>query len=466
MPLKEERMIMKKKINFPLLSIIILTASLICYAQQKETLPKNNTQKEAKQFVQLLVKGDFSGAVKNFDVTMRGALPPAKLQDGWESLNTYVGSFIRQIGVRSEKFQQHDIVFVTCEFERATLDAKVVFDSVRQIAGLFFIPSQSSPKLEAPASSTKDTLREKEVLVGIGEWAVHGTLSFPKGSGPFPAIVLVHGSGPQDRDETIGPNKPFRDLAVGLVSRGIAVLRYEKRTKEHASQCTSLKNGITVKEETIDDALLAASLLRKTERIDSKKVFVLGHSLGGMLIPRIGNLDSNIAGLIVLAGATRPLEDIILEQMSYIFSLDDTISENEKLQLSKIKLQIARVKDPTLSMSTPSKDLPFGVPARYWIDLRGYNPPETARSLKQPMLILQGERDYQVTMEDLENWKKYLSSKQNIEFKTYPKLNHLFIEGEGKSTPQEYNVAGHVDEIVIDDIAGWMKKQQVKAYDK
>jgi fermentation-respiration switch protein FrsA (DUF1100 family) len=459
MPLKEERMIMKKKINFPFLSIIILTASLICYAQQKETLPKNNTQEEAKQFVQLLVKGDFSGAAKNFDVTMRGALPPAKLQDGWESLNTYAGSFKRQIGVRTEKFQQYDIAFVTCEFERATLDAKVVFDSVRQIAGLFFIPSQSSPKLEAPASSTKDTLREREVLVGTGEWAVHGTLNFPKGSGPFPAIVLVHGSGPQDRDETIGPNKPFRDLADGLVSRGIAVLRYEKRTKEHASQFTSLKDGITVKEETIDDALLSASLLRKTERIDPKKIFVLGHSLGGMLIPRIGNLDSNIAGLIVLAGATRPLEDIILEQMSYIFSLDDTISENEKLQLSKIKLQIARVKDPTLSVATLSTDLPFGVPAKYWIDLRGYNPPETARSLKQPMLILQGERDYQVTMEDLENWKKYLSSKQNVEFKTYPKLNHLFIEGEGKSTPQEYNVAGHVDEIVIDDIAGWMKKQ-------
>jgi len=243
MPLKEERMIMKKKINFPLLSIIILTASLICYAQQKETLPKNNTQEEAKQFVQLLVKGDFSGAAKNFDVTMRGALPPAKLQDGWESLNTYAGSFKRQIGVRTEKFQQYDIAFVTCEFERATLDAKVVFDSVRQIAGLFFIPSQSSQKLEAPASSTKDTLREKEVLVGIGEWAVHGTLSFPKGSGPFPAIVLVHGSGPQDRDETIGPNKPFRDLADGLVSRGIAVLRYEKRTKEHASQFTSKKQS-------------------------------------------------------------------------------------------------------------------------------------------------------------------------------------------------------------------------------
>jgi hypothetical protein len=288
---------------------------------------------------------------------------------------------------------------------------------------------------------------------------VPGTLSLPKGLGPFPAIVLVHGSGPQDRDETLGPNKPFRDLADGLVSRGIAVLRYEKRTKEHANQFASLKDSITVKEETIEDALLAVSLLRKTERIDQKKVFVLGHSLGGMLIPRIGNLDPKIAGLIVMAGTTRSMEDVILDQLSYIYSLDGTISENEKSQISKIKLQIARVKDPTLATSTQSIDLPFGVPAKYWLDLRGYNPPEVALNLKQPMLILQGERDYQVTMEDLAGWKKYLSSKSNVEFKTYQRLNHLFIEGEGKITPQEYNVAGHVAEIVIDDIAEWIKKQ-------
>ena len=452
-------MSMNKKIDFPLLSIIILTASLICYAQQKETLLRGNAQEEAKQFIQLLINGDFTDAVKNFDATMRGALPPAKLQDAWESLNIYVGSFKRQISVRTEKFQQYDIAFVTCEFERATLDAKVVFDSTRQISGLFFVPSQSTPKLEVPASPVKDTLREKEVLVGTGEWAVHGTVSLPKGPGHFPAIVLVHGSGPQDRDETIGPNKPFRDLADGLVSKGIAVLRYEKRTKEHANQFSSMKDSITVKEETIEDALLAASLLRKVERIDPKKVFVLGHSLGGMLIPRIGTLDSNVAGLIILAGASRPMEDIILEQMSYIFSLDGTISESEKTQLSKIKLQVARVKDRTLSTAMPSIDLPLSIPAKYWLDLRGYNPPEVARNLKQPMLILQGERDYQVTMEDLAGWRKYLSSKPNVEFKTYPRLNHLFIEGEGKSTPKEYNVEGHVAEIVIDDIAGWIKKQ-------
>jgi fermentation-respiration switch protein FrsA (DUF1100 family) len=178
-----------------------------------------------------------------------------------------------------------------------------------------------------------------------------------------------------------------------------------------------------------------------------------------MLIPRIGNLDPSIAGLIVMAGTSRPLEDVILDQMSYIFSLDGTISESEKSQLNEIKSQVARVKDPTLSAATASTDLPLGIPAKYWLDLRGYNPPEVARGLKQPMLILQGERDYQVTMEDLAGWKKYLSSKPSVEFKTYPKLNHLFIEGEGKGTPQEYNVAGHVAGIVIEDIAAWMKKQ-------
>ena len=77
--------------------------------------------------------------------------------------------------------------------------------------------------------------------------------------------------------------------------------------------------------------------------------------------------------------------------------------------------------------------------------------------LKQPMLILQGERDYQVTMEDFAGWKKNLSSKASVEFKTYPNLNHLFMEGEGKSTPHEYETAGHVAEIVINDIADWMK---------
>ncbi len=440
------------------LPLIILCVPSGFSSSQIQVSREGNVETLAKNFVNLLVKEEYASAALNFDAAVSAALSPQKLRETWESLIMQVGAFKKERSVRTAKVAAYDVVYVSCEFGRADLDVKVVYNSTKQIAGLFFVPTEANPQAGAAAPSTNSTLPAREVLIGSGDWALHGTLIIPEGEGPFPAVVLVHGSGPQDRDETIGPNKPFRDLAEGLAAKGIAVLRYEKRTKEHAAQLVPLKDSITVKEETIDDVLLAVSLLRNTGRIDPKKIFVLGHSLGGMMIPRIGLRDSGIAGLIVMAGTSRPLEDVILDQMSYIFSLDSTISESQKSQLEIIRSQVARVKDPKLTVATPSTDLPLGIPARYWLDLRGYNPPKVALTLKQPMLIVQGERDYQVTMDDFAGWKKYLSARSNVQFRTYPKLNHLFIEGEGRSTPQEYGIAGHVAESVIDDIAAWIRK--------
>jgi dienelactone hydrolase len=268
--------------------------------------------------------------------------------------------------------------------------------------------------------------------------------------------VLVHGSGPNDRDETVGSNKPFKDLAWGLASRGVAVLRYEKRTKQYGAKIVSIPN-LTAKEEVVDDALAAVELLRKTEGIDAKRIFVLGHSLGGMFVPRIGRLDPNIAGLIALAGATRPLEDVIPEQLAYIFSLDGSVSPEEQKQIDQAKEQAAKVK--SLKPEDAGSTAPiFGVPVSYWLDLRGYDPAESAKALKQPMLILQGERDYQVTMEDFKRWDTALAGKRNVTLKSYPGLNHLFIAGTTRSTPLEYEQPGHVDERVLEDIASWIKK--------
>ena len=320
--------------------VLILFPSFVILAQQVETPTVNDVQTLARSFVTLLSREDFSAATKNFDATMSAALPPERLQQTWKSLFAQVGAFKSQLGVRREKVQVYDVVFVSCEFATSPLDVKVVFNSAKQIAGLFFVPTQAKPETHEP--STSGSPNGKEVLIGSGEWALHGTVTLPNGAGPFPALVLVHGSGPHDRDETIGPNKPFRDLSDGLVAKEIAVLRYEKRTKEHAGQLAPLRDSLTTKEETVDDALLAVALLRNMERIDPKKIFVLGHSLGGTLIPRIGTLDPGIAGLIVMAGTSRPLEEVILSQMSYIFSLDSTLSESEKSQLNEIKSQVAR----------------------------------------------------------------------------------------------------------------------------
>ena len=424
-------------------------------AEQTEASKPADRTAVARQFVESLRKKEYAGAAGRFDAVMRKAMPPEKLQEVWEGILGGTGPFQETTGVRTEKAGKFTIVLVTCRFEKAALDVKVVFGEGNDITGLWFAPAGAG-KYVPPAYVKRDAFEEKEVRVGSGLWVLPGTLCLPKGTGPFAAVVLVHGSGPNDRDETIGPNRPFRDLAWGLASRGIAVLRYEKRTKEHPLKLVLLRNSLTVKQETIDDALAAVALVRKTERIDPKRVFVLGHSLGGMLVPRIGRLDPQITGFIVFAGSTRPLEDIVLDQLNYIFSLDGRVSEAEQPKLDKVKQQVARVKDPKLSASTPAGDLPLGIPAAYWLDLRGYDPPKEARKLKQPMLILQGERDYQVTMEDFRAWKEALSSRKDVVLKSYPKCNHLFVEGQGKSTPAEYQKPGHVAEEAIKEIADWI----------
>jgi uncharacterized protein len=409
----------------------------------------------AKQFVSDMAEGN-KNAVLNFDTVMKAQVSEAKLQEIWKSVTTQYGKYSEQAGTRTEKIGVYDIVYVTCLFGNNMLDTKVVFNSNKQISGLFFV---SSTMTKAQLNDTKDknaNYIEKNVTIGNGEWKLPGTLTIPKGKGPFPVLILVHGSGPNDRDETIGPNKPFRDIATSLSSKGIAVLRYDKRTKVYGAKMAS-NIKLTVKEETIDDAVAAVKLMKTMSGIDKKKIFVLGHSLGGNQIPRIALQTKDAAGYIILAGNVRPLEDLILEQTEYILSLDNTIDiKQAKTQISQINTQVINIKKLKKDTKlTPNKLL--GVPASYWLDLKGYNPALLAREVKQPILILQGERDYQVTVKDFALWKKNLIGKQNTTFISYKTLNHLFMTGKGKSTPQEYNLSGHVSDTVINDIYKWIK---------
>jgi hypothetical protein len=411
----------------------------------------------AADLVWSLSQDDAVRAVTAFDDAIKPLLGPEELRHAWASLIAQLGPFRREAGVRRETASGSRLVYVTCEFQRGRMDAKVVFNAAGRITGLWFVPTVPPQELAGRSAEVPQGLRERELTVGDGAWVLPGTLTLPTGSGPFPALVLVHGSGPHDRDETIGANKPFRDLAWGLARRGIAVLRYEKRTKAHGMALAATKGELTVNEETVDDALAAVALLRETAEADPARIFVLGHSLGGMVLPRIGLRDPAIAGLIVMAGTTRPLEDVIVSQMRYLFALDGAVSDAEQAQLEQFTQQAAHVKDEALGPDTPPAELPFGVPARYWLDLRHYSPPELARQLKQPMLILQGERDYQVTLEDFAGWESALVSRPDVSFILYPTLNHLFIEGTGRSGPQEYAVAGHLAEAVLNDIATWIK---------
>ena len=418
----------------------------------------------AQQLVTRFFQGDFEAVVQSLDESIRQQFPVERLQATKLSLAAQVGGVKEQVGARTFQIPSAELVIVTCAFANARLDINVAFNEPGKIVGLSITPvgsveQQYSAVYEPPAYVNQSMFKEQEVQIGKGEWVLPGTLSVPVGDGPFAAVLLVHGSGPNDRDETIGPNKPFRDLAWGLATQGIVVLRYDKRTRVYPEKMRDLVSTITVKEEVIDDALDAVSLLRDIPEVSSQRIVVLGHSLGGYLLPRIGAADTGIAGLIVLAGLCRPLEDTILDQFSYIYSLSGTLSTEQHQHLDELKKQVALVKSPDLSLSTSTLDLPLGVSASYWLDLRGYHPEEMARGLQQPMLILQAEGDYQVTMEDFQIWKSALSGRSDVQFKSYAGLSHLLMPFEGgeKSTPAAYNVPGHVVEEVITDIAEWVK---------
>jgi uncharacterized protein len=411
----------------------------------------------AKAVLDAMNKGDFAAASKDFDKTMKEKMPPDKLEELWKAVGKQLGGFKKLQGTKSIKAGTSEAIDLRCEFAKMTVIVRISFSKDDQVQGFFILPAPAE-KFDPPSYARAGSYREEAVTVGAGgDWPLPGTLSLPKAGGPFPAVVLLHGSGSHDRDETLLANKPLRDLAWGLASRGIAVLRFEKRSYAHAAKLLEIREKVTIREEVIDDALAAARLLRKHKEIDPKRVFVLGHSLGATVAPRVGQLDPQLRGLILLAGNSRPLEDLVLEQYTYLYSLEGPPSDKQKAELEELKKKMAKVKDPKLAGDTPSKELLLGAPAAYWMALKAYDQAGTAAKIATPMLILQGERDYQVTMADFAGWKKALAGRKGVTFKSYPALNHLFMAGKGKSKPEEYNQAGHVALEVIEDVAAWVK---------
>ena len=423
----------------------------------------------ATDFISTLVDEDFAAAVTYFDDQMLNALPAADLKTAWAQVIDQAGDYQSELSRTQDMADGYDVVIATTQFQKTALNIRMVFDSDQRMAGLFFQPATSPTSTtgawQPPEYADPARVTEADVTIGEGKWELPGTLTTPTDASPWPAVVLVHGSGPNDRAETIGPNKPFRDLALGLASRGITVLAYDKRSLTHGAAMAAVE-GMTAQDEVVDDAVLAVELLRATDGVDPDRVWLLGHSLGGMLAPRIAEQADRLAGLVILAGAARPLDELILEQTRYLSERDGNVTAEERSALDKVEEQVAAIRDPDLDASTPAANL-LGVPASYWLDLRGYAAPEIAATLDVPILVLQGERDYQVTMADFALWKKALGTRDNVTLTSFPELNHLMMaapaptsaspDTEGLSGPEEYEVAGHVDEAVIDAIASHIR---------
>ncbi|MYW24195.1 DUF3887 domain-containing protein [Bacillus thuringiensis] len=408
-------------------------------------------------FIRHMNSEDYKSA---FDLTSRSLqkiISEEWLKSYWEGLPVQLqaGSFI-EIGEVTQKETNpvHTNVEIQLVFEKMTVPLLIKLDPSGKIDD-FQLSMSFSPVAERPSYSKPESFVDKEVVVGSGAFPLPGTLSVPKGNGPFPAVILVQGSGATDQDETAFALKPFRDLAEGLASKGIAVLRYNKRTYEHGLK-TQFSPFYTVDKETTDDALLVTQFLKNEPLINKNQIYILGHSQGGMMLPKMIEKDQNknIAGAIVMGGPARTIQDVVLDQFEYLFSIGAMNQEQYKFYKSQFEL----LNDPNFSGQNPPKDFYLGS-AVFWDSIRKIKAAEMSKEQKTPLLIIQGERDYQVQSKiEIPLWKEQLKERNNVDYRLYPKLNHFFTEGDGEiSKPDEYYSPANIPEYVINDIATWVQ---------
>lgn len=306
---------------------------------------------------------------------------------------------------------------------------------------------------------------EERIIVGENSsYPLQGILTLPSESEvPVPAVVFVHGSGSSNMDEKVLKLTPFKDLAQGLARHGIASIRYDKRTFTYGRQMVKDKNLIvTVKEETIDDAILATELLRNDPRINKNKIFIIGHSMGGMLAPRIDHEGGNYTGLILLAGTPRRLDEVVIDQFNGALQVMNPFLR--LLTSKKIKKMIAEFENLFELSDEVAKRTNYagGITMYYFKEMGEYPTTEYLQNSLKPILIMQGEDDIQVSVEkDFKEYQRILVNKENVTYKLYPGLNHAFVKSRGSNilnATKEFSVAQCIGENVIQDIADWVER--------
>ena len=416
-----------------ILSTLFFISIFSSYSQKKEI---------GKTFIKtLLLENNYKLSYNYLDESIKLKVSVSLLEETVLQLESQLGKFKSIIDSNNEK----ETYFFYSEFEKMKLDIKITFNEENKIIGFFFVPHKEFKK---------ENSLGKELNIKSNNIVLKGTVLIPEKDSLKKLVIFVHGSGPNDRDETIFENKPFKDVAESLYKRGIASYRFDKKT---FSNPESFNDNSTIDEEVTIDIINIINYFKNDNQFSNYEIIILGHSLGAYLTPRIINKSNKVSKAIMLAGNARSLDKLIIEQYNYLYELNST--EDLKSELGKLKNQISFLHSKKFNFNTSKENLPLNLSANYWQSILDYNPLKEVKKVKIPMLILQGERDYQVTIKDFELWKKSLDNNKKVTFISYPKLNHLFITGDKKSEPKEYMIKGIVDEMVINDIFNFIQKK-------
>lgn len=411
----------------------------------------------AETFVDHLAAEDFEAGVDTMTEQAQEFTSPAALESLWRALTNVGGEYQEILSTEETEQSGFDAVDATLAFERSEHRLRIVVDFENAPQTVLINDDYETPGyVDSDAFETVTSEIERDGCL------MDSVVTVPEGEDEVPGVLLVHGSDPQgqaDYDLTTGipqlggdGSKPFKDLAEGLASQGIAVYRYDKRTYA----CNVEPGDHTLDNVVVDDALAALEDFRDIDGVDADRLAVAGLSLGGMALPRIAERDGTLVAGIGLAAPARSFYEVTLDQLGYLATVTDHERPNVQDLYENWQERVERIRDGEYE----SNDIILDHPGALWESLDTYDHVELAREIDIPLYFLQGERDYQVTVEaDFDTWQAELAEREATAFEVYDGLNHLFQYGEGRSVPEEYTLYNPVDPAVIDDIADWLPAQ-------
>ncbi|MGI9024013.1 MAG: hypothetical protein ACR2GP_00210 [Burkholderiaceae bacterium] len=516
-------------------ALAALALSLISSMAVAQTADVQSLQKSGDAVIEALRRDDLAAIERRFDARMRDLFPPDKFAASWERIRSQADKLQRCGAPSSRPRDVYTILEYLCDFEHAPMSVRLAWAASGELSGLIFsaadedpvaapasssaavptpapvaptvgarvaptaaapgkastpgtrsTPASSSAAAPAPAPSAATANAspgrppEELITTGAPGWPLPGSLVLPSAGGRAPAVVFVQDSGSGDRDTTIGPNKPLRDIANGLASRGIASVRYEKRTRALGQRFKSELPNWTFDDDAVDDAVAALGLL--AARNDVGPLFIVGHGLGAILAPRIAASAAGkgirVAGVVMLAAAATEFADMAVYQVEFLYFLPISTTTRQAVEDVKARRENVRrlveqgrpdvkvdVKGSAKSgaKSEPKSDpastaLLLDMPASAWLDIGRYDP--AAALIDQPSLpalLIFGGRDFQVPITEKRLWEARLGVRPDTTLVEFPSVSHLMIDGKGSMSPAEYEKPGHVSQEVIDRIAAWIK---------
>ena len=442
------------------------------------------------------ISGQWNGALKVQGIQLRLVINISKTADGYSATMDSPDQGVKGIPIAQTTFENSILKFA---IPSATIEyigelSEDEFTGTFKQNGQEFPMNLSRNAIEEvvakrPQEPVKPYSYYSEEVTFQNEKAnisLAGTLTIPKKEGNFPVVILISGSGPQNRDEELLDHKPFLVLSDYLTKNGVAVLRYDDRGVEKS---TGNFNAAT-SADFATDVESAIAYLKTRKEINKKKIGLIGHSEGGLIAPMVASKSKEVAFIVLLAGPGIPGNELLLLQKELIeramgvseAEIKEGLESNAKLfdvviqsvDIQKLKVDLT-TKLNEMFANNPSTEIPNGMTKEQFIAMQvdqiaspwmeyfiKYNPKLALEKVKCPVLALNGEKDLQVPpKENLAAIKNALhkGGNKNVTTKELLNLNHLFQESE-TGAPAEY---GTIEQtfapIALEEIKNWIKLQ-------